>query len=62
MRRGSQNYPPPLNLRYPKTGDVLAFAGNFDSRELVRLCTGTFRASTQFPSEGAAVPELVKAL
>ncbi|HVR40375.1 MAG TPA: M28 family peptidase [Thermoanaerobaculia bacterium] len=58
-KRGAQHYPRPLDLRYPKTGDFIAFAGNFDSRELVRQCAGTFRRTTNFPCEGAAVPEVI---
>lgn len=54
--RGSQRYPPPFNLFYPSTGNFIAIIGNVRSRELVRHAVATFRDSTAFPSEGAALP------
>jgi hypothetical protein len=53
---GTQQYPPPLGLCYPSTGNFIAFVGNVSSRSLVRRCVRTFRDSTAFPSEGAALP------
>ena len=35
----------------------MAFVGNVDSRVLVRAAVGAFRATTCFPSEGAALPD-----
>jgi len=58
-RPKSQLYPPALRPFFPSTGNFIAFAGNLRSRGLVRRCIGAFRRSAQFPSEGAAVPELV---
>lgn len=52
----SQNYPSPLNLLYPNTGNFIGFVGNIDSRELLRNTVRSFRAQAQFPSEGAALP------
>jgi Zn-dependent M28 family amino/carboxypeptidase len=52
----TQEYPPPLNLLYPSTGNFLGFVSNIDSRELLRNTMRSFRAQTQFPSEGAALP------
>jgi Zn-dependent M28 family amino/carboxypeptidase len=52
----TQKYPTPLNLLYPSTGNFLGFVGNIDSRELLRNTMRSFRAQTQFPSEGAALP------
>jgi Zn-dependent M28 family amino/carboxypeptidase len=53
---GSQDYPFPLSLFYPGTADFIAFVGNTRSRALVRTALASFRQSTPFPSEGAAVP------
>jgi Zn-dependent M28 family amino/carboxypeptidase len=55
-RPNTQKYPTPLNLLYPSTGNFLGFVGNIDSRELLRNTLRSFRAQTQFPSEGAALP------
>lgn len=52
----SQNYPPPLGLVYPSTGNFIGFVGNLSSRSLVRRAVGAFRAHAMFPSEGAALP------
>lgn len=51
---GSQEYPFPMALFYPSTGNFIAFVGNLDSRELVHESIATFRDSVSFPSEGAA--------
>ena len=59
-RPDSQGYPAFLAPFFPSTGDFIAFAGNSRSRALVRECVGTFRKHARFPSEGAAVPELVE--
>ena len=53
---GSQAYPFPFGLFYPKTGNFIAFVGNLSSGGLVRRCIGAFRRSTKFPSEGTAAP------
>ncbi|MCM2358307.1 MAG: M28 family peptidase [Geobacteraceae bacterium] len=53
---GSQHYPFPLNFFYPSKGNFIGFVGNIGSRRLVRRALATFRGSTAFPSEGAAVP------
>jgi hypothetical protein len=55
-RPGSQRYPPPFGLFYPRTGDFVGFVGNLTSRRLVRRCVGAFRRSARFPSEGVAAP------
>ena len=52
----SQQYPFPFGLRYPRTGNFIAFVGNLSSRSLVRRCVRAFRSCVQFPSEGAAAP------
>ena len=56
---GSQKYPPPFGLFYPSEGNFIGFIGNLASRNLVRQVVGAFRQNEQFPSEGAALPELI---
>ena len=56
---GTQKYPPVVSWLYPDRGDFIGFVGNVGSRPLVRSAIGTFRASAQFPSEGAALPYFV---
>jgi hypothetical protein len=58
-RPGSQKYPPPFGLFYPTTGNFIAFIGNLRSYHLVRRAVAAFRRGEPFPSEGAAVPEIV---
>ena len=58
-KENSQQYPPPLNMIYPSTGNFIAFVGNLGSRKLVVQSIGSFREHAQFPSEGAAVPGVV---
>ncbi len=53
---GSQAYPFPFGLLYPRTGNFIAFVGNLRSRALVRRSIGAFRAHASFPSEAAAAP------
>jgi hypothetical protein len=52
----TQHYPWPVGLLYPDRGNFIAFVGNMTSRWLVRESIGVFRATTEFPSEGAALP------
>ncbi len=56
---GSQHYPPPLNLFYPKQGNFLAFVGNLGSRALVTRALRAFRQHARFPSEGIAAPAFI---
>jgi hypothetical protein len=58
-QKGSQDYPPPMSLFYPSTGNFITFVGNTSSRLLVRKCVGSFRKHTAFPSEGAALPAIL---
>jgi hypothetical protein len=59
-RPNTQKYPTPLNLLYPSTGNFVGFVGNIGSRELLRNTLRSFRAQTQFPSEGAALPSFLE--
>jgi hypothetical protein len=56
---GSQKYPPPLGLLYPKTGDFVAFVAMTGSRDLMQNLIGSFRRHTKFPSVGGVAPGFV---
>lgn len=56
-QQGSQKYPYPFNLYYPRKGSFIAFVGNEASRDFVHDVIGTFRETTKFPSEGVAAPQ-----
>ncbi len=56
---GSQSYPPLVDLAYPDIGNFIAFVGMSSAEDLVKRCVGTFRATTSFPAEGAALPTLI---
>ncbi len=56
---GSQQYPWPFSLFYPSRGDFIGFVGNLASRRFVRQVVAEFRRTTQFPSEGAAIPGVI---
>jgi Zn-dependent M28 family amino/carboxypeptidase len=53
---GSQHYPFGFSLLYPSTANFIAFVGNVSSHRLLRRSIRSFRRTTAFPSEGAAVP------
>lgn len=53
---GSQHYPFPFGLFYPRTGSFIGFVGNIASRALVHRSLAAFRQHTAFPSEGVAAP------
>jgi Zn-dependent M28 family amino/carboxypeptidase len=59
---GSQHYPFPLDLRYPDTGNFVAFAGTLSSRGFVRRTIGAYREAVQFPSEGGAAPAFLQGI
>jgi hypothetical protein len=58
-KAGSQDYPPPMSLAYPNRGDFIGFVGMGESEAFIKRCVGAFRASVDFPSEGAVMPSLV---
>ena len=58
--QNSQKYPPPLSALYPSTGNFIAFVSRFDDRALVKRCAGAFREAAAFPSEGAALPSVIR--
>jgi Zn-dependent M28 family amino/carboxypeptidase len=58
-QRGSQKYPPAIGLLYPSTGDFISFVGNTRHGKLVRQVVRAFRQNERFPSQGAAMPEVM---
>ncbi len=56
---GTQKYPFPLGLIYPSRGNFVGFVGNVSSRDLTHRVIRSFRARTQFPSQGAALPSFI---
>jgi hypothetical protein len=59
-RPHTQHYPLGLRAFYPDRGDFIAFAGNLGSRPLLRRALRTFRRTTKFPAEGAALPQAIQ--
>jgi Zn-dependent M28 family amino/carboxypeptidase len=55
--RGSQQYPPPLNLVFPDTGNFIGFVSNLASARLLRSAVRAFKARTPFPIQSAPAPE-----
>lgn len=55
-QKGSQRYPFPFSLFYPSSGNFIGFVGNMSSHALVAHAIKVFRDSTDFPSEGGAIP------
>lgn len=53
---GSQKYPAPLGAVYPDKGNFIGFVANPRSRIFLREVITSFRESTEFPSEGGALP------
>lgn len=56
---GSQKYPPPMSFFYSDKGNFIGFVGNTSSRSLTRDVVQVFRSTTDFPSEGAALPSFI---
>jgi Peptidase family M28 len=59
-RSNSQAYPVPVGNLYPDRGNYLAFVSNLQSRELLRSAISSFRSIATIPSEGLALPEMIK--
>jgi Zn-dependent M28 family amino/carboxypeptidase len=55
--KGSQQYPPPLNLLFPDTGNFIGFVSNLRSARLLRLAQRAFKERTPFPIQAAPAPE-----
>ncbi len=62
----SQQYPAVLGavLRqfFPSRGDFIGLTANLRSIRLLRRVTGAFRRATQFPSQGAVLPEVLSGM
>jgi hypothetical protein len=56
---GTQQYPAPMNLLYPNTGNFIGFVSNLKSRNLLHRAIASFRHHESFPSEGVALPNWV---
>lgn len=59
---GSQHYPFPLSLRYPSTGNFIAFVGDLSSRDFLRMMIGEFRTHAAIPSVGGTSPALIQGI
>ncbi len=59
---GSQNYPFPLSLRYPDTGNFIAFVGDTSSRNFLRSLIADFRGHARIPSIGGTAPAAVQGI
>ena len=57
--KDSQEYPAPLNLFFPSTGNFVGFVANTKSRSLQRKVIKKFRKHAKIPSEGASLPASV---
>ncbi|HEY7402781.1 MAG TPA: M20/M25/M40 family metallo-hydrolase [Candidatus Angelobacter sp.] len=53
---GSQHYPEGFKSFYPSRANFVVFVSDLSSRSLVHDAIRSFRATTQFPSEGSSVP------
>lgn len=56
---GSQAYPPMLKYFYPDTGNFIAFVSNLRSRGVMLESARAFSASTDFPLQTIAAPDIV---
>jgi Zn-dependent M28 family amino/carboxypeptidase len=52
----SQQYPAPLHLLYPDTGNFIGFVSNLRHARLLRAALRAFRAHSDFPVQGGAAP------
>ncbi|MBI4679066.1 MAG: M28 family peptidase [Elusimicrobia bacterium] len=57
--KGSQTYPPLLNLFYPDAGNFIAVVGDFLSGPLVRRVGEGISSGSSMPVERAALPRLI---
>jgi Zn-dependent M28 family amino/carboxypeptidase len=56
---GSQAYPPPLGLFYPKEGNFIGFVSNLRSGRALREVVRAFKSASDFPAESLASPAIV---
>ena len=55
----SQNYPPLIANRYPKTGNFIGFVSNINSKDFTRSCYDSFKKHSSVPAEMANLPGAV---
>jgi len=53
---GTQQYPAPLGLLYPSTGNFIGMVGDLRSRALLTRVASAFRKATAFPMQSAVAP------
>ncbi len=53
----SQQYPPPLNLVFPDTGNFIGFVSNLGSARLLGRARRAFKERSRFPVQAAPAPE-----
>ena len=56
---GSQDYPPPLGLFYPKQGNFIGFVSNLRSHRALHAAFSAFARHSDFPAERLAAPSFV---
>jgi Zn-dependent M28 family amino/carboxypeptidase len=57
--KGSQQYPAPIGLVYPDTGNFIGFVANVQSTRLLLKARRAFRRRTSFPLQSAALPDAI---
>lgn len=57
--KGSQQYPAPIALLYPDTGNFIGFVSNVASARLLLKARRAFKRRTAFPVQSAAVPDAI---
>lgn len=57
--KGSQQYPAPIALLYPDTGNFIGFVANIQSTRLMLKARRAFRRRTSFPVQCAALPDAI---
>jgi hypothetical protein len=60
QQRRSRTLPPGMEGRFPDTGNFIAFVGTLESSRLVQDALSAFRAVSDLPSHGLAVPDYVQ--
>lgn len=56
---GSQQYPAPLAMLYPGTGNFVGFVSNLQSARLLMKARRAFKHRTPFPLQSAALPDAI---
>ena len=56
---GSQQYPAPIAMLYPDTGNFIGFVSNVQSARLLIKARRAFKRKTSFPLQSAALPDVI---